>query len=151
MTDQNKNETIEDLLNNYDDRAIALFQHLFKEDLTEGQSMEIYLFSDKYESIIEMMEKLESFLDDSEKLIEDGDYLVYTDDEADEAQIESIQNYINDCILPELPEMYQQYFDSDRFIEDAKYDGRGHTLSSYDGQENEENVNETDFYIYRIN
>jgi hypothetical protein len=38
------------------------------------------------------------------------------------------------------------------FVEDAvSSDGRGHFISSYDGNENEENVNDTTYYIYRQN
>lgn len=151
MTDQNKNETIKDLLGNYDDRAIALYQHLFGDEMTGNEIIEIDLFSDRNEPTAELMEKLKSFLDDSEELINNHDYMVYTDDEANEAQTESIQCYINDCILPEIPEAYRYYFDSDRFIGDAEQDGRGHALAHYDGEEIEEKVNGTDFYIYRIN
>lgn len=42
--------------------------------------------------------------------------------------------------------------DLDDFVSDAiSVDGRGHFLSSYDGNENEETVNGTTFYIYRQN
>lgn len=42
--------------------------------------------------------------------------------------------------------------DMDSFIESAiSADGRGHFISSYNGQENEETVNEQVFYIYRMN
>ena len=39
-----------------------------------------------------------------------------------------------------------------RFVQDAiSSDGRGHFLSGYDGEENEEQVNGKTFYIYRTN
>lgn len=42
--------------------------------------------------------------------------------------------------------------DMDEFIEDAICeDGRGHFLASYDGFENEEEVNGKTYYIYRTN
>jgi hypothetical protein len=42
--------------------------------------------------------------------------------------------------------------DTDSFVESAiSTDGRGHFMSSYDGNENEENVNGTYYFIYRIN
>ena len=42
--------------------------------------------------------------------------------------------------------------DIDSFVESAiSADGRGHFMSSYDGNENEEDVNGTTYYIYRIN
>ena len=77
------------------------------------------------------------------------DYLVVTDDEAEELWDESLENYIDECILPELNERYRTYFDNEAWKQDARYDGRGHSLSSYDGCENEETVEGETFYIYR--
>lgn len=79
------------------------------------------------------------------------DYYVLTDSEADELWNEMIDDYIDDCVLCELPEAYRNYFDSEAFKNDCSFDGRGHTISSYDGQETEEKVNDTWYYIYRIN
>jgi len=46
----------------------------------------------------------------------------------------------------------QKLDDIDSFVDAAiSADGRGHFMSSYDGNENEEEVNGTTFYIYRIN
>lgn len=40
----------------------------------------------------------------------------------------------------------------DGFIQAAiSADGRGHFMSSYDGEENEVTVNDQTFYIYRLN
>lgn len=77
-----------------------------------------------------------------------GDYMVFTDREAEEAWDESIDNYIDECILPELPSRYQGYFDRKKFYRDAAMDGRGHSLSTYDGIEIEL---ECDYYAYRVN
>ena len=105
-----------------------------------------------------------------------NDYLVLTDSEADEEAkryildsvwafkpsflssftgfdievFEAIQNNgrcesNNDAILSMIK-------DEDDFVSDAiSADGRGHFISSYDGNENEETVNGTTFYIYRQN
>lgn len=43
------------------------------------------------------------------------------------------------------------YFDSDKFKRDARIDGRGHSLSGYDGSEAEQKFNDTWFFIYRHN
>lgn len=91
-----------------------------------------------------------------------SDYLVLTDDEADQMWDEYLENYIDDCILPELPEQYRCYFDNESFKDDARTDGRGHSLASYDGvekevsikdmeQESEIDLEQTEFFIYRIN
>ncbi len=77
-------------------------------------------------------------------------YLILTDDEADEKWDESLQNYIDECILPEIPESYRTYFDEEKWKDDAKHDGRGHSLASYDGHENSEIVEGETFYIFKI-
>jgi hypothetical protein len=87
---------------------------------------------------------------------ENEDYKVLTDSEANDAWEEELNTYIDECILPELPEIYRNYFDNESWKKDARDDGRGHTLAYYDGEENEETVEHpTDgretFYIYRIN
>jgi len=82
---------------------------------------------------------------------DNDDYLVLTDDEADDAWEDALDSYLEDCIYPELSGNLKRYFDDDKWKQDARYDGRGHALSSYDGCENEENVNGTIYYIYRIN
>lgn len=84
-----------------------------------------------------------------------GEYMVLTDDEADTKWDEYLDNYLDDCVLPELPESQHVYFDSEKWKEDAKVDGRGHCLNRYDGSENEVEIEceegATTFYIYRTN
>ena len=86
-------------------------------------------------------------------IIEHGsyEYLVLDDNEADQKWEESIENYIDECILPELPEFAKKYFDNEAFKRDASFDGRGHSLASYDGVENEQISNNETYYIYRVN
>ena len=79
------------------------------------------------------------------------EYLVCTDSEADNANDQSIENYIDECILPELDERYRMYFDNEKFMRDARMDGRGHNLATYDGHENYETVDGETLYIYRTN
>ncbi len=106
----------------------------------------------------------------------DDDYSVYTDEEADEkAEIyirESVWAFnadfiVNHSKLPyEAKEMIENFQttkcedandtilalinDFDDFVSDAiRADGRGHFLSFYDGEENEETVNGETYYIYR--
>lgn len=93
----------------------------------------------------------EEIEDDREEREENqGEYLVCTDDEADEKWNESIDNYIDECIIPEMninnPE---RYFNSELFKEDCENDGRGHTLNRYDGCEYEENIDGKTYYIYQ--
>ena len=83
----------------------------------------------------------------------DGDYEVLTDEEADERWEESLDSYIDDCIMPELPEPLASYFDVEAWKRDARIDGRGHAINHYDGGEDWGQDPETgeDFYIYRTN
>lgn len=85
----------------------------------------------------------------------DGTYLVVTDEEADDRWEESLDSYIDDCL--EIPENVQPYFNREAWKRDARSDGRAHSLASYDGREDEVEVqvefsddSET-FYIYRTN
>lgn len=80
------------------------------------------------------------------------EWLVLTDTEADDAYEKSLDNYIDECVLHELPEPYQMYFDSERWKNDARINGcRGSSLASYDGYEHYESTNYGTFYIFRIN
>ena len=102
------------------------------------------------------------------------EYLVLTDDEADE----KVAEYIKDSVWAFNPSFLSSHSgidegvfkllqdkcesaneavlklikDFDNFVEDAvATDGRGHFISSYDGEENDhEHDNET-YYIYRTN
>ena len=94
-------------------------------------------------------EDLSSLTDNGDNSFSYGsqEYLVVDDDEADEAWEKSIENYIDDVVMGEIPKCYQNYFDSDAFMSDCKQDGRGHELSTYDGDEDESEG----YYIYRRN
>jgi hypothetical protein len=76
------------------------------------------------------------------------EYAVGNDAEADEAWDQSFDSYLDECAMPGLPETAKRYFDRDAWKADARYDGRGHALSSYDGNELEL---AGDFYAFRIN
>ena len=78
-----------------------------------------------------------------------AEYAVGTDEEADEAWDQALDSYLDDIgILDSIPENLRRYFDRDAWKNDARYDGRGHALSSYDGHEIEL---EGDLYAFRIN
>lgn len=88
----------------------------------------------------------------AEKLLEDEDYMILTDDEADDMYNDYLDNYIEECILDQIPDNLRFYFDDDRFKNDCKLEGgRGYALASYDGHEHEYYYNGTTYYIYRLN
>jgi len=75
-------------------------------------------------------------------LRDQGEYSVLTDNEADEAAKDSFEDFCKSDIVSQIPENLQGYFDTDKFVEDAmSTDGRASTLASYDGEENEINLN----------
>jgi len=104
----------------------------------------------------------------------DNDYLVYTDEEADEA----VREYIEETVWAFSPSFLQAHTgvdseainaiqdkmsenansaikaminDFDAFVDDAvSSDGRGHFFSRYDGKEIQIQVDRTVYYIYRI-
>jgi len=119
------------------EKAIALMNHL----KDEGEIDQKREFIDDYS---------DSIHDES---LFDGpmEFSVYTEDEADQIWDEYLDNYIDDCILPDMPDHLSCYFDDEKWKRDARMDGRGHSLSHYDGNEYEQEVNGTTYYIYRTN
>jgi len=124
----------------------------------------------------EKIEALAKHLDCSidEAVVSMDDYLVYTDDEADEA----VYNYIDESVcffrsdfiaahaevdeevIKKLQELHENsnkairslIKDFDHFVSDAICaDGRGHFIASYDHEENQQTINGNDYYIYRSN
>ena len=99
-------------------------------------------------------------LEDAESYIDDGDYLVLTDENADEAVREEIEQLVwaftpsflsahtnvSEEAIKKMQELYEGANDAlaelikdfDEFVEDAvACDGRGHFLAGYDGVEHE--------------
>jgi hypothetical protein len=77
------------------------------------------------------------------------DWIVATDSEADDLYDQYLDSYLEECVLPELPEIAQRYFDKEAWKIDARMDGRGNSLGRYDGKECEQAVNGTTYYLYR--
>ncbi len=165
--------------NNEIEKILALAQHLdieyclwneqyftgiSQEDLDEKEEE---LLADERYSREEINEILQKWIDEECTLLEDEfqvstyddnrveygsqEYLVCTDSEADDLWEESLDSYLEHCVYPELTGNLKYYFDDEKWKRDAKMDGRGHSLSRYDGNENEEKVGDTWYYIYRIN
>ena len=119
--------------------------------------------NDKPEMFDEQIQALAKHLnldnEDLRMIEENGDhysfgnqeYLIVNDDDADQLWDEHLDHYIEDCILPEMPEHFRLYFDENKWKQDARIDGRAHSLASYDGDENTVEINGTEYYIYRTN
>ena len=141
---------LKELLNDYDERVIALAQHL-ELDL-EINEADFENEEEKEEAIQNIIDELDNISNDYDNAYSYGnkEYLVLTDEEADEEEDRQLDNYLDECIYPELPENLRYYFDDEAWKRDARMDGRGHIISTYDGTEYEEKVNDTWYYIYRV-
>lgn len=122
---------------NYDEKVVALAYHL------EGGKT---CFSELgYDDAQDKLEK-------AKDLVDARDYLVLTEEEADDLWDERLDDLIDDCILSQIPEELQMYFDTDLYKRDAQINGsRGENIAFYDGEEHYETVNVTTYYIYRTN
>lgn len=88
-------------------------------------------------------------LDGAEQYIDEEKYLVLTDTEANDLWNAELDTYIEDCIIDQLPPELANYFDTEAWKRDARFDGRGHCLANYDGNEHEETIDGETLYIYR--
>lgn len=161
----------EQLIEEYGEKVIALAQYL---DLTlEIDETEFQLSPDEvFDTEEEKQERIQELADERSEAIEDikseleniteeydntfsyyrEEYEVLTDSEAEDRMEEELDNYIEECIYPEIKDEHlRRYFDEEAWKHDARMDGRGHIISRYDGEENEEQVNGTWYFIYRQN
>jgi len=73
-------------------------------------------------------------------------YRVLDDSDADKAWDGALDSFLDECV----PGADGPYFDRERWKSDAKIDGRGHNLASYDGNEEWEDAGDQTYYIYRL-
>ena len=82
------------------------------------------------------------------------EYSVMDESQAETSCYERMDDYIDECVLSQIPDNLRFYFDSETFKRDVELsDGRGSTMAPYDGHEHEyfaPNSN-TAYYIYRTN
>ena len=127
-------ETLE-LQNLYDHKIIALAKHLDISPMEANEDIQQSNYNDclySYSGI---------------------EYLVCTDDEADELEREYLENMIDECYLYSLKNENKNhpaldYIDIERWINDWS-GNRGENLGRYDGKENEEDVSGLTYYIYK--
>lgn len=84
-----------------------------------------------------------------DRTINDGEYLVLTDDEADKWERDGLEQLFEE-MTHEVPEYLKRFMDVDAYVEE--YSGaRGENISGYDGEENEQEHDGVTYYIYRNN
>ena len=137
---QEKFDTYEqDLCNNEDFESRTEIDETLKNWIdSEGY----YLLEDDFEV---------SSYDDNVIEYAGGEYLVVDDYTADQLWDQDLDNYLEECIYPELSGNLASYFDDEKWKRDARFDGRAHSLNRYDGGEDSETINDTTYYIYRQN
>jgi len=155
-------------------KSLALMQHNGEEYFMVGGRFFEGELEEEHEGM--SADQISELYSEVQEWVDDGIYMVLTDDEADEKAEEYILDsawaFNADFIcrhagLPyEASEMISSYtkekcedandvvlamIDIDHFVQDTiRSDGRGHFISYYDGEEHEENVFDEWFYIYRI-
>jgi hypothetical protein len=137
-------------------------------------------FSDEVHALAIHLNDDTATLDEVERWLDNEDYLVLDDEDADKKAEEYIREsvwafnadflswYCPDGIEAEhittlrgdscegcndaMVALVEAGQGMKKFISEAiSTDGRGHFMSSYDGEENEVTYNDTEYYIYRIN
>lgn len=105
------------------------------------------------QEILDKIDELEAY---KEEISEDDDSWEYTE-EAKNDYVEERKSEVRDDPMSFLrdwgmEDRVSDFIDEDSFVEDVvSSDGRGHTLSSYDGDENEIVYQDEWYYIYRTN
>ena len=155
----------------WDDVSEAPEDYLDDDDreLTQHSKDEIEKINEEIGHLQEDLEELDSEverevaqdrIDELEELKEDikmdDDNYEYTQDAKDEYVERRMDEVRNDPVgfLRDfgMEESIKDFIDEDDFIEGVvESDGRGHTLSSYDGVENEVSFDDEWYYIYRTN
>jgi hypothetical protein len=108
---------------------------------------------DEGQEILDRIEELENY---KEEISEDDDSWEYTEAAKDE-YVEERKSEVRDDPMSFLrdwgmEDRVSDFIDEDGFIDDVvSSDGRGHTLSSYDGEEGEVTYKDDWYYIYRTN
>lgn len=100
---------------------------------------------------VKAKEIIKSKYDDNIFEYESEEYLVVTDDEADDLWEAELDHYLEEIIYPELSGNLAQYFDDEKWKHDARFDGRGHALNRYDASEDSEDIDGVEYFIYRQN
>jgi hypothetical protein len=88
-------------------------------------------------------------INDTRATVQGTDYIAGDDEEMDQEHDQELENYLDECVLPEMPETARRYFDKEAWKNDAQADGRAHALNRYDGGEESAEVNGTEYYAYR--
>lgn len=142
-------EQIQDLIDSDERYSKEYFIWQMDEDNTDIEQFYLdEIESDLDERVLALMQHTGDMFSDCESAIDKREWLVLTNEEADE----QIANYAQDSlsgVLYGVDEVIKQYFDTKRYIEDYIYDSdRGSVIAWCDGEEYTETVNGITYYLY---
>ena len=121
-----------------DARLFSFYENVILYDVNEDE-----------EKILALMEHTGEEYSECETHLDLDMYRVYTDEEANDALDEALDLYCEEHILSQIPNYLHQYFDDEEWKDDNSSD-RGFYLGYSDGDEHEETINSTTYYIYKI-
>ena len=123
---------------NEEARLLSFYENVILDNVNEDE-----------EKILALMEHTGDEYSECETYISLDNYRVYTDRQANDALDEALDEYCEEHILSQIPSSLHQYFDYEEWKDDNSSD-RGSYLGKSDGNEHEETINRTTYYIYKI-
>ena len=141
-TDGWDDETYSDYCFDYQERKEEALQEYREENESN--------YSELFDAIETLADKLESDDDDFCFEYDGNEYRIIKDSEIWNIYVEEIKNLVNDCYdlkLDNIPDFIAFSIDWEETAKNAYADGYGHTFSGYDGSE----LNIGDYYVFRTN
>lgn len=83
-----------------------------------------------------------------DRIIDDGEYLVLTDSEAEKFEKEHLEQLFDE--IADIPSYLSNYVNKEKWIDDSTGE-RGQNLATYDGEEYDIEFEGETYYIYRTN
>jgi len=146
-------EAIQTLLDNgLDEKAILpIITDLFEGGGIEDQGERLALLYHRADGGVVDCDIETVEYDDCVFMVGNEEYLVLDEDEKELRWDKALESYLDDGCIEGTD---GPYFDREKWKRDARFDGAGHTLASYDGAEEEVDTSEAGagwYFIYRIN
>jgi hypothetical protein len=123
------------------EKKLALLDFL---DIDYFKKDDEYYYGESYDEDEDLEEVLEYKKNNNPDCDECDNYLVLDDVQAEQIFNQCVDNYIDDCVLSQIPDIYHQYFNWNKFKDGFD---RGGILAHYNGVEEQQ----SGYYIYKIN
>jgi hypothetical protein len=143
-------DQVQDLLDTNDKFNRRFFIWCMDEDNDSDDLQSFFdeeLVDELEEAVLALMIEEDYTYDEAVSAIDSYDWRVLTDQEATDLAWDYTETYVDDA-LREIPDHLHHYFNADEYREDQMND-RGAILASYNGEEREQEVNGTIYYLYK--